>query len=435
MTVSRGRVAGNRRPPVEHPVEPWSGTMSGVTGVAGRAWRALVETARDTGVGGHEDPTTPLWRGVVVFRVLTLAFALGVQVVFADTYARPWLSWVVVAAMVLWTAVSSVGLTAGWGRTRRLVLGDAAVVAVLLAVNLAVFSPAQLDSVQPLVTTVWAANPVLSAAVLAGPAWGLISAAVVSVETALVRGYVDTDVARDATILLCVGLVLGVAASAARRARLALERALRTSAAAAERERLGRAVHDSVLQVLAYISRQGAALGGEAAALARMAGEQEVALRALVTAAPQEDDDAGAAVVDLRPLLQAQATATTSVSVPPTAVPLPGHQAVELAAVARTALSNVAVHAGPDAHAYVLLEDLGEEVVLSVRDDGVGIAEGRLAQAEAEGRMGVASSIRHRVDELGGVAVLDTAPGLGTEWEVRLPRAVAGGRPGVGRRG
>jgi signal transduction histidine kinase len=66
--------------------------------------------------------------------------------------------------------------------------------------------------------------------------------------------------------------------------------------------------------------------------------------------------------------------------------------------------------------------------VLSVRDDGVGIVPGRLAAAEAEGRMGVAQSIRGRVAELGGVAELDTAPGLGTEWEVRLPR------PGPGRR-
>ncbi|MGZ6834064.1 MAG: ATP-binding protein, partial [Mycobacteriaceae bacterium] len=101
---------------------------------------------------------------------------------------------------------------------------------------------------------------------------------------------------------------------------------------------------------------------------------------------------------------------------------LPGPDAAELAAVARTALSNVAVHAGPDAKAYVLLEDLGTEVVLSVRDDGCGIAEGRLKQAESEGRMGVAQSIRARVAELGGHVALETAPHAGTEWEVYVPR-------------
>jgi len=103
-------------------------------------------------------------------------------------------------------------------------------------------------------------------------------------------------------------------------------------------------------------------------------------------------------------------------------VPLPGADAAELAAVAGTALSNVAVHAGADAQAYVLLEDLGDEVVLSVRDDGCGIPVGRLAQAEREGRMGVAQSIKGRVAELEGDAQLETSPGAGTEWEIRIPR-------------
>ena len=40
-------------------------------------------------------------------------------------------------------------------------------------------------------------------------------------------------------------------------------------------------------------------------------------------------------------------------------------------------------HAGDDARAWVLLEDLGDEVAVSVRDEGPGIAEGRLDDAAA----------------------------------------------------
>jgi signal transduction histidine kinase len=69
----------------------------------------------------------------------------------------------------------------------------------------------------------------------------------------------------------------------------------------------------------------------------------------------------------------------------------------------------------------VLLEDLGNEVVLTVRDDGPGIPDGRLEQAAAQGQLGVTESIKGRVRDLGGTTTLETAPAGGTEWEVRVP--------------
>ncbi|MEO9221839.1 MAG: ATP-binding protein, partial [Mycobacteriaceae bacterium] len=365
---------------------------------------------------------------------LTYGFAVGVQITFAENYANRALSWAVLIAMGVWTAVSGLGHTQGWGRNRWMMTADVAVVCALMATSRVILTPTELASPDPLVTTIWAANPVVAAAVLAGPALGFGIGLLVAVVTAVVNGYADTDISRDGVLLMGAGLVLGVSASTARRSHAELERALRVQIATAERARLARAVHDSVLQVLAYVRRQGTELGGEAAALATMAGEQEVALRALVSAAPTDpdDDEQGWASVDLRPLVQAQASPQVSVSVPATAVVLPGADAAELAAVARTALSNVAVHAGPGARAYVLVEDLGDEVVLSVRDDGCGIPAGRLAQAEQEGRLGVAKSIRARVAELDGSAELETAPCAGTEWEIRVPRRSTH-RPGLAR--
>jgi signal transduction histidine kinase len=90
--------------------------------------------------------------------------------------------------------------------------------------------------------------------------------------------------------------------------------------------------------------------------------------------------------------------------------------------VAREALANTARHGGPEAKSWVLVEDLGEEVVLTIRDNGPGVDNGQLAHAESDGRMGVSRSIRGRVADLGGTLVLDTGPGRGIEWEVRLAR-------------
>ncbi|HEX6878362.1 MAG TPA: ATP-binding protein, partial [Nocardioidaceae bacterium] len=97
-------------------------------------------------------------------------------------------------------------------------------------------------------------------------------------------------------------------------------------------------------------------------------------------------------------------------------------QAREVLAAVRACLDNVRRHVGAEAQAWVLLEDLGGEVVVTVRDDGPGIGHGRLEEAESQGRLGVAQSIRGRVADLGGRAALVTAPGEGTEWELSFPR-------------
>jgi signal transduction histidine kinase len=133
------------------------------------------------------------------------------------------------------------------------------------------------------------------------------------------------------------------------------------------------------------------------------------------------------AEVDLVPLLRSRESDRVSTSLPATPVMIASATATELDAAVANALDNVAAHAGAGAHAFVLLEDLGASVVVSIRDDGVGIATGRLGQAVDEGRVGISNSIVGRMKWLGGSATLSTGPGTGTEWELTVPRGSARG--------
>ena len=79
-------------------------------------------------------------------------------------------------------------------------------------------------------------------------------------------------------------------------------------------------------------------------------------------------------------------------------------------------------HAGTGASAWVLLEDEGTVVTVSVRDDGAGFATDRLARAVESGRLGVAQSIVGRMRDVGGTADVTSSPGQGTEVELRVRR-------------
>jgi signal transduction histidine kinase len=250
----------------------------------------------------------------------------------------------------------------------------------------------------------------------------MLTGIVVMIASTIVKGVINYDLGRNATIVieLAVGLAVGMAAQTARRAHWQLDRAARLAASQQERERLSRLVHDGAIQVLALVARRGREIGGETAELAELAGEQERALRRLVSSVQDEPQEA--AVTDVGALLRRRASDRVSVSLPSDPVLLDANVAAELYAAASNALDNAAVHAGAGAHTYVLLEDLGDSVTLSVRDDGIGIAAGRLDEAVAEGRIGIAKSIVGRMKWLGGSATLNTGPGCGTEWELTVPR-------------
>jgi signal transduction histidine kinase len=101
---------------------------------------------------------------------------------------------------------------------------------------------------------------------------------------------------------------------------------------------------------------------------------------------------------------------------------LPTQTAREIFAAIGAATENTYRHCPPETRVWILLEDERDTVTATVRDDGPGIPTGRLEQAAAQGRLGVAQSIRGRIADLGGRVVITTAPGQGTEVELRVDR-------------
>jgi signal transduction histidine kinase len=319
--------------------------------------------------------------------------------------------------MGVWT-VAVAGLYSVPAGRRWLVVGlDLALGVAAVLSSVLLDDPDRIAAGAQTLPVTWAAAPVLAVAIRGGWVAGLAAAAVVGAADLVHRQQLTIATANNIVLLMLAGALVGWTVSLARRGELALARALAVEAAARERDRLSRDIHDGVLQVLALVGRRGREAGGEAAEIGRLAAEQEQALRSLIGAPPEEV----AGDIDLRALLASYASSSVTVATPATPVVLAATRARAVAAAVGAALANVTAHAGEAARAWVLLEDEGHELVVSVRDDGRGFEPARLAEARAQGRLGVASSIEGRVRELGGTMAVESAPGAGTEVELRVP--------------
>ncbi|GAA4954673.1 DUF5931 domain-containing protein [Yinghuangia aomiensis] len=376
----------------------------------------------------------PLWRALSVFRFLALGYAFAQFIGVSGQYRYPLGGWAVLIVLLLWTAFTAYAFEKpemrGWP-----ILG----VDLALAVG-SVLATRWLDDIARVhegaltLPTVWSSAPVLAWAVKGGWPTGAIAALATGAANIAERGAIAQSNAHNIVLMMLAATAIGYVVELARASERALARALQLEAATRERERLARDIHDSVLQVLALVQRRGAEIGGEAAELGRLAGEQEVALRQLISDAPAELEDvdlpgsgAGgeAARADLRTLIGRFAGARVTVASPGTPVLLPMPVAREIAAATSAALDNVWRHAGDEARAWILLEDEPDEIIVSVRDDGPGIPAGRLEEARTAGRLGVSQSIEGRLRDVGGTAFLTSVPGQGTEVELRLPRPAA----------
>jgi signal transduction histidine kinase len=387
----------------------------------------------------------PLWRALTAYRVLTLFYAIGLFVTAYDRFPRPWVAVGYYVVLAGWTLATLPRVAGAAACTKPFLAADLTVALTGVLLTRVADDVSRIEAGGPTLPSIWTAGSVLAFAIKGGWRWAAFASTLVAVVNIAERGAPTRDTVHNVILVWVASIAIGYVVEVARASERTLARALEIEAATRERERLARDIHDGVLQVLAMVQRRGAVLGGEAAELGRMAGEQEVALRSLVSGGlvpvsrVSEDVALGAVVravdepdeetdepVDLRPLLARYARARVTLSEPGAPVPLPPVAARELAGAVGAALDNVREHVGESARAWILVEDEPDAVIVTVRDEGPGIPEGRLAQAEGEGRLGVALSIRGRLRDIGGTAELISVPGQGTEVELRVPKAARG---------
>jgi signal transduction histidine kinase len=192
--------------------------------------------------------------------------------------------------------------------------------------------------------------------------------------------------------------------------RLAREREAERAARIRTEERADFAarVHDSVLQTLTLIQK-------EPADARRLARRQERELRAWLY--PDREPAAEGTLADALESAAAEIEELHGVRVDVVRTgdaPLDDRtQALVLAA--REAMANAARHSGVE-EVSVFLDAGDEGISLYVRDRGVGFDPA----AVAGDRQGLAASIRGRMERVGGVATIVSAPGDGTDVELEL---------------
>jgi signal transduction histidine kinase len=366
-----------------------------------------------------------MWRAIAVYRIAALIYVTVLVVRNVGHYQRPMPAWPVLAAMAAWTVVTTYAYANPQRRRPPLLLADLLITMAALASSIWIVGRPALAEGRPTLAVAWHVAPVIVWAVAGGRRWGITAALAMGATDLVVRAHYDQAAFTGTVLMLLAALSVGYLVRLAELSQIRLQRAIEIEAATRERERLARDIHDSVLQVLALVQRRGAGLDGEAGELARLAGEQEAALRTLVAghAAVAVDDRAE---VDLMTILGPYASDTVSIAAPAPAVRLPSRTASELTAAVSAALDNVVAHCPAGGKAWVLVEDEPDAVTVSVRDEGPGFPPARLDQAVAQGRLGVAQAIKGRIADLGGTVRIITAPGQGTEIEMRIPRAGAG---------
>jgi len=353
-----------------------------------------------------------------VLRLVVLVNAVGLVIWRWDSVDHPAAGVACVIVMVGWSVFATYAYADPDRRTVWLLSADLAV-----AVGLVLVSPlVKGEDFRATIPGFWVMAALLAWAIHYYWRGGLFAGAVLVAADLSVRDDLTQSTYGNVFLLLVGGPVVGFMSESLQLMAKERDAAQREALAEAERARLARVVHDGVLQVLALVQRRGAEIGGDASELGRLAGEQEVALRTLIRSQDSLAPDTGAGTLDLASRLgRLGGRPGVHVATPGTPVELPSGTVTELVAVVSACLDNVSAHVGARAPAWVLLEALDDRVVVSVRDEGPGIPEGRLEQAAVEGRLGVRESIRGRIADLGGTAELSTGS-FGTEWELVVPR-------------
>jgi two-component system NarL family sensor kinase len=193
-----------------------------------------------------------------------------------------------------------------------------------------------------------------------------------------------------------------------------------------ERQALAEALHDDAMQNI-LAARQELEEAGDAGAdpaLARADAALADTLTQLRDAVfdlhPYVLDEAGleAALRSISRRVEARHRVAVTVD-----LRYPGHHPHDalLFSAVRELLSNVVQHAQAT-HVTIRLSQTGEDVELTVQDDGRGFPPEELAERLADGHIGLATQ-RVRVEAAGGHMDVTSEPGTGTRVAIRLPTA------------
>lgn len=356
-----------------------------------------------------------MFGALAVLRLVLLLNAIVLSVVRADEYVSPAADVMCTAAMAAWTGFAVWAYGDRGRRGLALLVADLLVAVALLAVTPVVKSADYTSSVPGF----WVLGALFAWAIQYRLLGGLVAGLVLA-GADLQRQSIDASDYGNAFLLVLGGSIVGYLCDSLQRMATERDIAEREAAVASERARLARVVHDGVLQVLALAQRRGREPGGDAE-LGRLAGEQERRLRGLIRAQDAVTGPVPGESLDLAAELAGLEQDHVTVAGPGAPVELPAETVAEILAATRACLDNVRQHVGADAAAWVLLQAFPDRVEVSVRDDGPGIPAGRLDEAAAQGRLGVAESIRGRIVDLGGTAEVVSSE-LGTEWELVVPK-------------
>ncbi|MFE3460222.1 sensor histidine kinase [Nocardiopsis aegyptia] len=384
------------------------------------------------------------WNTGVWWDVYFTAIMAGMAVLAALTTAPQW-RWTAVAlvcaVVVLYYGYGRVLLRAPnhWSNLRSV---------VLLALLLAVVLPAV--TLNPALTFMLVAvSPLCFMA--AGTAQAVPTVALVLVVPVLYRAVTGQQGWDTAAVTLAIDAVIIAFAAwfgrwiervvvqsyeraeLIRQLRESREEAVRLSeqaGAMAEREHLGRELHDTLAQGLTSVIALTQAVESEMStdpALARRhlalmretAADNLADARAMVAARqavrPEGGGSLDAALARVTERLAAELGIGVDLTVRGTPAPLPGDVQVCLLRTAQEALANIRRHAGAG-RADVLLEYAPAGVTLTVSDDGRGFTP-------AAGPGHGLRNMRHRARSAGGTLTVDSAPGAGTTVRASIPHS------------
>ena len=317
------------------------------------------------GIGGDPE-RRGLFVGILAYRWTTLLWMIVLAVLIRHELAHPATAAVALGFTVAWNVWFM--LARGWERPGARWV-DLGIAGALLPLSGYVMEPGTVGGAAPFFATSYPASAALTIGAATTAPIGLAAGGVLSLALVASRAVNGVDLLTPTadpwanlvngivyylTAGGAAGLVSQALARAAARRTSAMEEAARErerAARLAERDAMGREIHDSVLQTLALLGKRSRELSrrdvtpDEVRDLLDEAGRQEQLLRSMLSE-PREARPSGA--VSLRMLLEAAAFGTRDL---PVTVSVPAGSWLEaedadlLSGAVRQALDNAAAHA------------------------------------------------------------------------------------------